>query len=176
MYSLNTIPVVGMNFGFKAALAFQGGHEVRNIDFRNALRFFDVMLRQGCLASERDIKDVTHQIAAHICQSGTYRPLVMFAQYSVALTNIVKFMYGSCTDMPKVVEMVRRLLSVVAKAKHQAVSLYEHGDASVLSVFVQREFQRGTCTARIKGWAGLNSYYCAAQPKLGRGTHLSEDC
>lgn len=174
MYSRKTIPIVGRNFGFKAALAVQGENTVRNIDCRNALRFLDVLTRQGCLATEHAVDHISQKIAAHICQCGTYPPLVTFAQYSIALTNVVRFVHGSATDLLKAARTVRHLLSVLAKAKKEDVSLYEHGDCTCLSVFVQREFQRGIRTVSRKGWAGLNGYPCPAVPTWGRDKYPSE--
>ena len=174
MHSRKTIPIVGRNFGFKAALAIQGDNGVRNIDFRNALRFLDVLTRQGCLANEQAVDHISQKIAAHICQCGTYPPLVMFAQYSIALTSVVRFVHGSAIDLLKAARTVRHLLSVLEKAKKEEVSLYENGDCTCLSVFVQREFQRGIRPMSRKGWAGLNGYPCPVVPRWGRGKHPSE--
>jgi hypothetical protein len=158
MYSRKTIPIVGRNFAFKAALAVQGANDLRNVDVRNALRFLDVLSRQGHLANEPDINDVIHKIAAHVCQCGVYPPLVSFAQYNIALTNVVRFVQGSSTDLSRAAGTVRHLLSVLAKANKEEVSLYEHGDSTCLSIFVQREFRRGNRAVTGKGWAGVSSY------------------
>ena len=90
MYSPNTVPIVGRDFAFKAALAVQEQEGVKNVDFRNALRFLDVLTRQGRLLNEGEREAVVHQIAAHLCRCGLYRPLVVFAQYNRALTQVVR--------------------------------------------------------------------------------------
>ena len=75
MVSLNAVPIVGRDFAFKAAQAVQGTAEFRNVDFRNALRFLDVLTRKGRLLNISDRDNVVRQIAAHICRCGTYPPL-----------------------------------------------------------------------------------------------------
>lgn len=174
MQSRLSIPIVGRNFGFKAALAIQDENTVRNIDVRNALRFLDVLIRQGCLASEQEIEHIANTIAAHICQCGKYPPLVSFTQYSSALTSVVKFVHGSSTDVPRAASTVRHLLSVLAKAKRARVPLYEHGESTCLSVFVQRECLQGIRVSTRKEWAGLKGCTYPAVLKWGRGIHPSE--
>lgn len=152
MYSLSAVPIVGRDFAFKAALAVEGQERFINVDFRNALRFLDVLTRQGRLLNDGDREAVVQQIAVHICLCGTYRPLVEFAQYSLALTSVVKFVACSGSDVFKTAEVIRHLLSVLAKAKSEGVSLYDSGDSSGFSLFVQREFQREN------KWTGIYGY------------------
>lgn len=170
MVSLNAVPIVGRDFAFKAAQAVQGTAEFRNVDFRNALRFLDVLTRKGRLLNVTDRDNVVRQIAAHICRCGTYPPLVVFAQYSLALTNVVTFVTSSNMEFFKVTEVIRRLLRVLAKARTEDISLYDSGDVSGFSLFVRREFKR-----EIK-WVGAYGYPCTTALRLERGKHPLEYC
>ena len=161
---------MGRDFAFKASMAVRRAEEFRNIDFRNALRFLDVLIREDRLASEHDIDDVVYQIAAHLCRCATFRPLLAFAKYSEALTNVVRFITHTTTDVFKAAEVVRCLFTVLCKAKKEGVSLYDFGDASSLSLFVRREFQRET------RWTGLYGYRCAAVVRSAHGKRPSECC
>ena len=163
MYSPNAVPIVGRDFAFKAALAVQEQEGVKNIDFRNALRFLDVLTRQGRLLNEGEREAVVHQIAAHLCRCGLYRPLVVFAQYNRALTQVVWSIACTQDDVLKAADVIRHLFSVLAKAKSQGVCLYDTGDISDVSLFVRREFQRGS------KWTGLYGYGGAAVIRLAHG-------
>lgn len=157
MRRLKMIPMVGRDFAFRATVDVNASDERRCIDFRNALRFLDVLSRQGRLMTTHEVNEVVHQISAHLSRCGSYRPLSMFPQYSLALAKAVELVRCSSKRSLSVGEAVHCLLWALYKAKREDVSLYGRGALTCFSLFVQREFQReitvGALTIKRRGLA-----------------------